>query len=160
MLLGQINLSLVFTYIISAPCWGNSRCIAMGTPLRFCILKHMWNQSNGMAAASALCEFLDVVTHAVAKLNIYWLAVRQDAYPKSKLEQFLPSKLQPPCWDLPFFPDHHTEVLRSWRKPFSVRVFSPHVSNYSSIMGLKEHGYGVMPKVEQALVRPCNLSPA
>ncbi|ROK23428.1 hypothetical protein DPX16_16472 [Anabarilius grahami] len=113
-----------------------------------------------MAAASALCEFLDVVTHAVAKLNIYWLAVKQDAHPKSKLEQFLPSKVQPPCWDLPFLPDHHTEVSRSWRKPFSVSVFSPHVSNYSSIMGLKEHGYGVMPKVEQALVRPCNLSPA
>lgn len=36
-------------------------------------------------------------------------------------------------------------------KPFSARV-CPHVPNYSSIMGLKEHRYGAMLKVEQTLV--------
>lgn len=105
-----------------------------------------------MVVESEPCELLEVVTQAMAKLNIDWLIERLDAHPKSKLdEHFLPSKVQPPYWGLQFFPDLHIEVSRSWRKPFSACVFSPHVSNSSSIMGLKDHGYGMMTKVEQKL---------
>lgn len=80
--------------------------------------------------SSAYEELLEIVTRAVAKLNIDWLAERQGAHPQSKLdESFLPSKVQPPHRGLTFFPDLHKEVSRSWRKPFSALVFSPHVSN-------------------------------
>lgn len=72
-------------------------------------------------------ELVEVVTRGVAKLNIDWQTERQEACQKSKVkEHFLPS-------------------------PFSIHVFNTNVLNYSSIMGLKEHGYGVMPKVEEML---------
>ncbi len=69
-------------------------------------------------------ELLEVFTHVVAKLNIVWPAENQTEQQKSKLdERFLRSKSLPPCRSLPFFPDLHTEVWRSWRNPFSSRLF-------------------------------------
>lgn len=68
--------------------------------------------------------------------------------PKSKLdERFLHSKSLP----LPFFPDLHTGVSRSWDKPYSALLFSPNVSHYSNIVGLNERGYGKIPQVEDTL---------
>ncbi len=58
-------------------------------------------------------ELLEVVTCAVAKLNIDWPAENQTKKQKSKLdERFLRSKSLPPCRSLTFFPDLHTEVWR------------------------------------------------
>ncbi|MGL5405218.1 MAG: hypothetical protein ACRDAX_00050, partial [Propionibacteriaceae bacterium] len=97
-------------------------------------------------------ELVEVVTRAVEKLNIDWPSERQDVRPKSKLdERFLPARSQPQRRGLPFFPDLHTEVSRSWEKPMSYRVFSPQSTHYSSIMNKKEHGYGEMPKIEDTL---------
>ncbi len=60
-------------------------------------------------------ELLEVFTHVVAKLNIFWPAENHTEQQKSKLDEcFLRSKSLPPCRSLPFFPDLHTEVWRSW----------------------------------------------
>ncbi len=84
-------------------------------------------------------ELLEVVTRAVAKLNIDWPTEVQEKHSKSKLnERFLRSKSLPPRWGLPFFPDLHTEVSRSLKKPFSARIFSPNASLYAKAVGLKE----------------------
>ncbi|CAM4611821.1 unnamed protein product [Leuciscus chuanchicus] len=92
-------------------------------------------------------------------LSIEWPGDRQGARSKSKLdERFLPSRAQPQCRSLPFFPDLHTEVSRSWEKPVSYRVYTAQTSHYSSIHNYKEHGYGEMPKVEETLAS--YLSPA
>ncbi len=62
-------------------------------------------------------ELLEVVTLAVAKLNIDWPADNQIEKQRSKLdERFLHSKSLPLRRCLPFFPDLHTEVSRSWKK--------------------------------------------
>lgn len=58
-------------------------------------------------------ELVEVVTRAVARLSIVWPAERQDI-----------------CLGLTFFLDLHTDVSRSWRKPFSSHVFGPQVSNF------------------------------
>ncbi len=58
---------------------------------------------------------------------------------------FLCSRSPPPRRGLPFFPDLHTEVSRSWRKPYSACLFSPCVSHYSNVLGLNECGYGKIP---------------
>ncbi len=75
-----------------------------------------------------------MVTRAVAKLNIEWPAEREcQERPKSKLdERFLCSRSPPPRRDLPFFPDLHTEVFRSWDKSYLAGLFSSDVSNYSN----------------------------
>lgn len=94
-------------------------------------------------------ELMEVVTHAVAKLNIEWPAEKQDARPKSKLdENFLKARSQLSRRGLSFFPDLHVEVTRSWDKSCSSRFFSPMVSIYSNITGLNEKGYGPMPAVD------------
>ncbi|CAM4670589.1 unnamed protein product [Leuciscus chuanchicus] len=104
-------------------------------------------------------ELLDVVTRAVHRLSIEWPEDRQDVRSKSKLdERFLPSRTQPRRRSLPFFPDLHTEVSKSWGKPVSYRVYAPQTSHYSSIQKYKEYGYGEMPKVEETLAS--YLSPA
>ncbi|CAM4566361.1 unnamed protein product [Leuciscus chuanchicus] len=104
-------------------------------------------------------ELLDVVTRAVHRLSIEWPEDRQDVRSKSKLdERFLPSRTQPQRRSLPFFPDLHTEVSRSWGKPVSYRVYAPQTSHYSSIQKYKEYGNGEMPKVEETLAS--YLSPA
>ncbi len=99
-------------------------------------------------------ELLKVVTRAVAKLNIDWPAEKEcQEHPKSKLDEcFLRSKSPPPRRGLPFFPDLHTEVSRSWNKPYSVCLFSPHISHYSNVLGLNEWDNGKMPRVEETLV--------
>lgn len=59
-------------------------------------------------------ELLEVVTIAVAKLNIKWPTEKQEVQKKIKLdERFLQSRAQPSRRSLPFFPDLHTKVLIS-----------------------------------------------
>lgn len=81
---------------------------------------------------------------------------------KDKLdESFLQSESQPPRRGLTFFTDLHTEVSKSWKKPFYSRL--PTVYTYSVIMRLKENSYGTMPKVEETLTpalpnKPCHVT--
>ncbi len=97
-------------------------------------------------------ELLEVVTRAVAKLNINWPADDQTEEQRSKLdERFLSSKSLPLRRSLPFFPDLHTEVSRSWKRPFSSRLFIPASDYYGNVAGLSECGYRAMPRVEQML---------
>ncbi len=97
-------------------------------------------------------ELLEVVTRVVAKLNIDWPAEKQAESQKSKLdERFLRTKPLPPCRSLPFFPNLHIEVSRSWKKPFSARLFVPASDYYVNVAGLGDCGYRAMPRVEQTL---------
>ncbi|CAM4528872.1 unnamed protein product [Leuciscus chuanchicus] len=105
-------------------------------------------------------ELLDVITRAVDRLSIEWPEDRQDVRSKSKLdERFLPSRAQPQRRSLPFFPDLHTEVSRSWGKPVSYRVYAPQTSHYSSIQNYKDYGYGEMPKPLVKQQRVCIRCP-
>ncbi len=47
-------------------------------------------------------------------------------------ERFLQFKTPPPHRSLPFFPDLHTEVSRSWAKPFSAHLFVPSSDYYGN----------------------------
>ncbi len=97
-------------------------------------------------------ELLEVVTSAVHKLKIDWPAEQQTESRGSKLdERFLRARPPPPHRSLPFFPDLHTEVCRSWGRPYSSRLFIPASNYYGNVAGLDECGYRAMPKVEQML---------
>ncbi|KAI2645589.1 Thromboxane-A synthase [Labeo rohita] len=61
------------------------------------------------------------------------------------------SELPPSHRSLPFFPDLHTEVSRSWGKPFSARLFVPVSDYYGNVAGTTEFGYRAIPRVEQTL---------
>ncbi|KAL0183550.1 hypothetical protein M9458_019246, partial [Cirrhinus mrigala] len=97
-------------------------------------------------------ELLEVVTRAVEKLKIDWPAESQAEPQRSRLdERFLQSRPPSARRSLPFFPDLHTEVSRSWNSPFSARLFVPASYNYGSVAELDERGYRAMPRVEQTL---------
>ncbi|KAI2661423.1 Transposon Ty3-G Gag-Pol polyprotein [Labeo rohita] len=96
-------------------------------------------------------ELLEVVTRAVAKLNIDWPPESLVEPQTSKLDESTPEPFL-------FFPDLHTEVSRSWNNPFSSRLFIPASYNYGHVGGLDERGYRAMPRVEQTLAS--YLSPA
>ncbi len=97
-------------------------------------------------------ELLEVVTRAVAKLDIDWPAEKKSEPQKSRLdERFLRARPPPPHRSLPFFHDLHTEVSRSWAKPFSARLFIPASDYYGNVGRLSERGYRAMPRVEQTL---------
>lgn len=107
------------------------------------------------SSSPAYEELLEVVTWAVEKLNIDWPAEKSETQPKSKLdERFLPARSLPQRRGLPFFPDLHAEVSRSWKRPVQYRVYSPQTSLYSNIMGLKHHGYGTMLSLSRVCVVP------
>ncbi|KAL0163886.1 hypothetical protein M9458_039639, partial [Cirrhinus mrigala] len=97
-------------------------------------------------------ELLEVVTRAVAKLNIDWPAEERVAPQRSKLdERFLQSKPPSPRRSLPFFPDLHAEIARSWERPYSARLFVPASDYYGNVAGLDERAYKAMARVEQTL---------
>ncbi|XP_053090988.1 uncharacterized protein LOC128318536 [Pangasianodon hypophthalmus] len=97
-------------------------------------------------------ELFEVVTRAVAQLNIDWPAEKQAELQTSRLdERFQRSKPPPPRRSLPLFPDLHTKVSRSWGRLYSAHIFSPASSYYANVVGLSEHGYRAMPRVEQTL---------
>jgi len=81
--------------------------------------------TEGSSLQSPACEELVVITWAMAKQKIDWLAEKQELCHKSKLyERFLPSQnKQLPCLGLPFSPDLFLEVSRSWKRPVSYRVY-------------------------------------
>ncbi|KAL0194819.1 hypothetical protein M9458_008391, partial [Cirrhinus mrigala] len=101
-------------------------------------------------------ELLEVVTRAVAKLNIDWPAEPQVEPQKINWTRDFCSLGR----SLPFFPDLHTEVSRSWNSPFSSRLFIPASYNYGYVAGLDEHGYRAMPRVEQTLASYLSLESA
>ncbi|XP_056607200.1 uncharacterized protein LOC130425144 [Triplophysa dalaica] len=107
----------------------------------------------GQTPLIAYEDLVQVIARAVAKLNLDW-PDEQGQVVQSKLDDryFTESQVQPPCRNLPFFPDLHTELSKTWKNPYSAHAFKPSTSIYSSIVGLQEHGYGAMPKVEEKLV--------
>ncbi|KAI2665230.1 UDP-sugar-dependent glycosyltransferase 52 [Labeo rohita] len=111
------------------------------------------SESVGVAPHSPQYEeLLEVVTRAVAKLNIDWPAEKQAEPQRSKLdERFLRNRPPPSHRSLPFFPDLHTEVSRSWGKPYSARLFVPASDYYGNVVGTTERGYRAIPRVEQTL---------
>ncbi len=71
-------------------------------------------------------ELLEVVTRAVAKLNIDWPTDNQTEKQRNKLdERFLRSKSLPIRRSLPFFPDLHTEVSKIVEEPLFILLIYP-----------------------------------
>lgn len=71
-------------------------------------------------------ELLEVVTRAVEKLSIEWPDEKTQNKKRKLDECFLTSGLgHQPRKHLPFFPDLHIEVSRSWNNPYSARIHTP-----------------------------------
>lgn len=117
----------------------------------------------GRTTSVAYEDLIEVITRAVAKLNLDWPDEHQQVA-QSKLDDrfYTTSQVQPPRRNLPFFPDLHAELSKTWKNPYSAHGFKQSTSIYSSLVGLQEHGYKAMPKVEEmlaGLLSPSTASP-
>ncbi len=103
-------------------------------------------------------ELLDMVTHAVDKLGLDWEADAVQTQSQSKLDdRFLISRAPAqPCKPLPFSPDLHQEVSRSWKQPFSACITNATAADFATITDMA-YGYAMMPPVEDTLAE--NLPP-
>lgn len=104
----------------------------------------------------------------MAKLNLE-LQDKRRVIVCSKLDdRFLTSaRVQLPHHHLSFFPDLHTEVLRVWRNLYCACLHTQVSSTYSTLVGMREQGYGAMPIVEEMLAgyplvalptKPCQVA--
>ncbi|XP_032363307.1 uncharacterized protein LOC116675969 [Etheostoma spectabile] len=104
------------------------------------------------SAAPDYDELLDVVTRAVAKLGLDWPQAVRELNAGGRLDdRFLRSHSVPPRRSMPFFPDLHSELCRSWDKPYSARLSTPQLLEFGNVAGIKDCGYGTMPRVEDSL---------
>lgn len=86
-------------------------------------------------------ELLEVVTRAVAKLNVDWPSEKQEALRKvNSMSTFC--SVEHSLHVGAFFPDLQFEISRSWKRPFSSQLKSPTVHYSSSILG-----YEMIPQV-------------
>ncbi|KAL0196782.1 hypothetical protein M9458_005322, partial [Cirrhinus mrigala] len=53
--------------------------------------------------------------------------------------------------NLPFLPDLHLEIERSWKNPFSSRIHRFQHTSYANVEGMRENGYKKMPPTGETL---------
>ncbi len=104
-------------------------------------------------------ELIRVMNKAVQELELSWNPPEEPA--KSKLDSwyFRSSRRQVDTrtW-LPFFPDVHDQLVKTWSAPQSARVHSATQAMFSQVDGAVAHGYVRMPPVEETVA--AHLCPA
>ncbi len=106
----------------------------------------------------AYTELVEVLAHAIEKLNLDWPDEPRESQSSKLDERFLSgSGSRPMRRKLPFFPDLHHEVSRSWKQPYSSRLTNAVAADFTNLVGSVEQGYATVPAVEDTLA--AHLSP-
>ncbi len=106
----------------------------------------------------AYTELVDVLVRATEKLSLDWPDEPRESQSSKLDELFLSgSGSSPTRRKLPFFPDLHHKVSRSWKQPFSSRLTNAVAADFTNLIGSVEQGYATVPVVEDTLA--VHLSP-
>ncbi len=106
----------------------------------------------------AYTELVEVLAHAIEKLSLDWPDEPRESQSSKLDERFLSgSGSRPTRRKLPFFPDLHHEVSRSWKQPYSSRLTNAVAADFTNLVGSVEQGYATVPAVEDTLA--AHLSP-
>ncbi len=106
----------------------------------------------------AYTELMDVLARATEKLSLDWPDEPRESQSSKLDERFLSgSGSRPARKKLPFFPDLHHEISRSWRQPFSSRLTNAAAADFTNLVGSVEQGYAAVPAIEDTLAT--HLSP-
>ncbi len=104
-------------------------------------------------------ELIRVMNKAVQELELSWNPPEEPA--KSKLDTwyFRSSRRQVDTrTSVPFFPDVHDQLVKTWSAPQSARVHSAPQAMFSQVDGAEAHGYMRMSPVEETVA--AHLCPA
>ncbi len=92
------------------------------------------------------------------ELSLDWLDEPRESQSSKLDERFLSGSGSCPTGrKLPFFPDLHHKVSRSWKQPFSSRLTNAAATDFTNLIGSVEQGYATVPAVEDKLA--AHLSP-
>ncbi len=109
------------------------------------------------AKAGMDAELFRVLSKAVEELGLEWSPPEEPS--RSRLDEWLlPGRRQAPQQrPLPFFPEVHDELTRSWRSPYSARLRTSASSALTTIDGAEEKGYERMPQLDESVAaHPCS----
>ncbi len=109
--------------------------------------------------SAAYSELVDVLSQATKKLSIDWHDEPRESQSSKLNEQFLSGpNSRPERKKLPLFSDLHHEISRSWKQPFSYRLFNVAAADFTNLVGPVEQGYITIPVVEDMLASHLSTS--
>ncbi len=104
---------------------------------------------------------MDVLSCATEKLSLDWPDEPHESQSSKLDERFLSgSGSRPTRRKLPFFPDLHQDVSRSWKQLFSSCLTNAATADFTNLVGSVEQGYTTVPAVEDMLAAHLSLNSA
>lgn len=110
-------------------------------------------ESSSATPSRVYGDMLDIMDRASKHLRLDWSRELPKPARGHLYECFLAGLDRPAPRSLPFLPNFHSEISRSWGKPYSYR---PHLFQYAdnvNVEGAAKRGYMKMPPVEETFAR-------
>ncbi|KAL1278055.1 hypothetical protein QQF64_024728 [Cirrhinus molitorella] len=103
-------------------------------------------------------ELMRVLSKAVQELELTWSPPEEPARSKLDSWYFRSTRKADSRASVPFFPDVHEQLVKTWSAPQSARVHSATQAIFSHVEGAEAHGYVRSPPVEETVA--AHLCPA
>ncbi len=105
-----------------------------------------------LSTSPAYTELVEVLACDIEKLSLDWPDEPRESQSSKLDERFLSgSGSRPTRRKLPFFPDLHHEVSRSWKQPFSSCLTNAAAADFTNLVDSVEQGFATVPAVEDML---------
>ncbi len=103
-------------------------------------------------------ELMRVLSKAVQELELTWNPPEEPVRSKLDSWYFRSTRKADARTSVPFFPDVHEQLVKTWSAPQSARVHSNTQAMFSHVDGAEAHGYVRSPPVEETVA--AHLCPA
>ncbi len=103
-------------------------------------------------------ELMRVLSKAVEELELTWNPPEEPVRSKLDSWYFRSTRKADARTSVPFFPDVHEQLVKTWSAPQSARVHSNTQAMFSHVDGAEAHGYVRSPPVEETVA--AHLCPA
>ncbi len=103
-------------------------------------------------------ELMRVLSKAVQELELTWNPLEEPVRSKLDSWYFRSTRKADARTSVPFFPDVHEQLVKTWSAPQSARVHSNTQAMFSHVDGAEAHGYVRSPPVEETVA--AHLCPA
>ncbi len=124
----------------------------LGHPVGFIQRPHPLAFCAASASNPAMdADLFRILSKAVEELGLEWSPPKEPS--RSHLDEwFLPGRHQAPRQRaLPFFPEVHDEITKSWCAPYSSRLRASSSSTLTSVDSAEEKGYDSLPPLDESV---------